>query len=207
MLTGIGGQGIQLAAQVLARAATLEGRHVMYLGTYGGTMRGGSTDSVVVVADRPIVAPPIVSKIGSALAMHHAFWGPIDAKLRPDALLVVNSGVFEGAASREQVTRVDVAATELATGIGNPLAGSMVLLAAYVSMTGILRLESLIEAMRESIPSYRQQHIEANEQALRLGHRSVTPGALPRPRGAGWQDSARAGAAAGVAEPAGEAAT
>src|SRR5690606_41928167 len=42
MWTGIGGQGVQLAATILARAATLEGREVMSLGTYGGTMRGGN---------------------------------------------------------------------------------------------------------------------------------------------------------------------
>ena len=62
LITGIGGQGVQLAAQVLARAATLEGREVMYLGLYGGMMRGGNTDSTVVVADAPILAPPVVSQ-------------------------------------------------------------------------------------------------------------------------------------------------
>ena len=51
MLTGIGGQGVQLAAQVLARAATLEGREVMLFGSYGGMMRGGNTDATLVVAD------------------------------------------------------------------------------------------------------------------------------------------------------------
>ena len=63
LITGIGGQGVQLAAQVLARAATLEGREVMYLGLYGGMMRGGNTDSTVVVADAPIIAPPVVSRV------------------------------------------------------------------------------------------------------------------------------------------------
>jgi hypothetical protein len=32
--TGIGGQGVQLAAQVLARAATLEGRYAQSFGIY-----------------------------------------------------------------------------------------------------------------------------------------------------------------------------
>jgi Pyruvate/2-oxoacid:ferredoxin oxidoreductase gamma subunit len=44
LLTGIGGQGIQLAAQVLARAAVASGLEVMLFGSYGGTMRGGPTD-------------------------------------------------------------------------------------------------------------------------------------------------------------------
>ena len=74
LITGIGGQGVQLAAQVLARAATLEGREVMYLGLYGGMMRGGNTDSTVVVADAPILAPPVVSRAWAAIAMHDDYW-------------------------------------------------------------------------------------------------------------------------------------
>ena len=70
ILTGVGGQGVQLAAQVLARAAVVEGRFVMLLGTYGGTMRGGNTDSTLVVADEPITAPPIVSRVWAVVAMH-----------------------------------------------------------------------------------------------------------------------------------------
>ena len=45
LFTGIGGQGVQLAAKVLALAATRDDREVMSLGTYGGTMRGGKTDA------------------------------------------------------------------------------------------------------------------------------------------------------------------
>src|SRR5258708_40356121 len=83
LITGIGGQGVQLAAQVLARAAALEGRSVMLLGLYGGMMRGGNTDSTVVIGDGPIEAPPVVPKAWSAIAMHDEYWAPLEPKLRP----------------------------------------------------------------------------------------------------------------------------
>ena len=66
-MTGIGGQGIQLAAAVLARAAVLEGREVQVFGSYGGMMRGGPTESTLVVADGPIEAPPTAGSTWSAL--------------------------------------------------------------------------------------------------------------------------------------------
>ena len=88
LLTGIGGQGVQLAATILARAATREGRCVMTLGTYGGSMRGGNTDSTVIVADRPISSPPIVSRAWSAIGAHPQRVAGVRAKLRPDAIAV-----------------------------------------------------------------------------------------------------------------------
>ena len=168
LITGIGGQGIQLAAQVLARAATLEGRNVMYLGLYGGMMRGGNTDSTVVVADGPIAAPPVVSHSWSAIAMHDEYWEPIEPKLRPGGLVLVNDATFTTEITAP-VTVLRVPATNVAADLGNPLGGSMVMLAAYAALTGIVERDALVEGMRESIPSYRTQHIESNERALLAG--------------------------------------
>lgn len=168
LITGIGGQGVQLAAQVLARAGALEGRSVMYLGLYGGMMRGGNTDSTVVIGDGPIEAPPVVSKAWSSIAMHDQYWAPIETKLRPDGLVLVNDATFT-THIHAAVTVIRVPATTVATDLGNPLGGAMVMLAAYAATTGIVELASLVDAMRESIPPYRTQHIEANEQALRAG--------------------------------------
>jgi Pyruvate/2-oxoacid:ferredoxin oxidoreductase gamma subunit len=184
LITGIGGQGVQLSAQVLARAAALEGRNVMYLGLYGGMMRGGNTDSTVVIGDGPIEAPPVVSKAWSSIAMHDEFWAPLEPKLRPDALVLVNDATFT-TEIQAPVTVIRVPATNVATDLGNPLGGSMVMLGAYAGTTGIVALDALIEAMRESIPPYRTQHIEANETALRAGWDLLPADAHPA-----WERSA-----------------
>ena len=176
MLTGIGGQSVQLAAQVLARAAVEEGRHVTTLGTYGGTMRGGNTDSTVIVGDEPIGSPPIVATTWSALVMHHQFWEPLRAKLRLDSVVVVNASLFRADPDRDVY---EVEATRIATELGNPLAASMVLLGAFASLTGLLGREALVSAMRASIPSYRQQHVASNERAIAAGFDQLPAGAAP----------------------------
>ncbi len=185
MLTGIGGQSVQLAARILARAATLEERHVMLLGSYGGTMRGGNTDATLLVADEPISAPPIVARTGSALAMHHAFWEPLRKKLRPRAVVILNSTLFEGAVDREAQCVFDVPATRIATELGNPLAGALVLIGAYAGLTDLVGVDSLVRAMRESVPAYRRQHVADNEKALRAGFASLEANAAPAWRDAG----------------------
>jgi Pyruvate/2-oxoacid:ferredoxin oxidoreductase gamma subunit len=168
LMTGIGGQGVQLAAQVLARAATLEGREVMYLGVYGGMMRGGNTDSTVVVADAPITTPPIVSSAWVAIAMHDDYWSLLEPKLRPRAIVLVNGTTFT-ADVRPDVTVHRVPATAVAADLGNSMGGSMVMLGALASATGIVHVDALVDAMRASVPPYRTQHIAANERALRAG--------------------------------------
>jgi 2-oxoglutarate ferredoxin oxidoreductase subunit gamma len=169
LLTGIGGQGVQLAAQVLARAAVLESRHVLLFGVYGGAMRGMNTDGTVVVGDEPIHSPPLLSRAWSAIAMHDRYWGPVAPKIRGGGVVVVNDSTFGADLSELLARSFRVPATEVAAEIGNELAGSMVILGAYAAVTGLVTIDGLHAGMRQSVPAYRRQHIELNERALTAG--------------------------------------
>ena len=169
MFTGIGGQGVQLGAQILGLAATREDRHVMLFGTYGGSMRGGNTDSTLVVADAPISSPPIVSTTWAAVSMHHQYWEPMRRKLTAGSVVFLNSTLFEEEFDRIDLQVIEVPATELATEIGTPLAGSMAMVGAVAAATSIVGIDSLVQAMEESLPGYRKQHAADNEKALRAG--------------------------------------
>ncbi len=173
LMTGIGGQGVQLAAQVLARAAVLDGRHVLLFGVYGGAMRGMNTDATVVVADAPVQAPPLLSRAWSAIAMHDRYWGPVAPKVRDAELVVVNDATFHASIADLRGLVRRVRASELAADAGNDLAASMVILGAYVGLTGIVSFDALLGGMRESVPSYRRQHEAVNEAALRAGLHAV----------------------------------
>lgn len=170
LVTGIGGQGVQLATQVLARALTLENRYVMSLGTYGGTMRGGNTDASLVYADRPISSPPIVASAWSGLAMHHRFWESARIRLRPGAILLVNAPIFDPEIDLSGFSPFPVPAVEIATAQGSPLAAAMVMVGAYAGLTGAVGIDALESAMEQSLPSYRRKLLDVNVAALRAGH-------------------------------------
>jgi Pyruvate/2-oxoacid:ferredoxin oxidoreductase gamma subunit len=174
LLTGIGGQGVQLAAQVLARAALADGRHVQMFGSYGGMMRGGNTEATVIVADGPIEAPPTVTDAWSALVMHHEHYAATERRLRPGAVVLLNGTVFEGSPDRQRYLVVDIPATELAvSATGQAMAASMVLLGAYAAVTGLVSAAALEQAVAASLPSYRSHHVEANRAGLRAGRHAV----------------------------------
>jgi Pyruvate/2-oxoacid:ferredoxin oxidoreductase gamma subunit len=185
LVTGIGGQGVQLATQVLARALTFEGRYVMSLGTYGGTMRGGNTDASLVYADRPISAPPIVASAWSGLLMHHLFWGGTHVRLRPRAVLVVNVPIFDPAIDLSKYQAHAVPAVEIATANGSPLAAAMVMIGAYAGLTGAVGIEALNAAMEQSLPSYRRKLLDTNVAALKAGYAHV-----PANRHPAWDEMA-----------------
>jgi Pyruvate/2-oxoacid:ferredoxin oxidoreductase gamma subunit len=170
--SGIGGQGVQLAARTLAVAALRSGLHVLVFGSYGGEMRGGSTDATVVVGRTPLTTPPIVDEAWAALMMHHHGWDKVKPKLRPGALALIDDSVFRGEADHDGPL-LEVPATNLASEAGMKRAGSMVALGALVGATDIVSLESLKAAAMEVLPPYRAAFAEANAQALELGYRQI----------------------------------
>jgi Pyruvate/2-oxoacid:ferredoxin oxidoreductase gamma subunit len=174
-MCGIGGQGVQLCAQVLARAAVAEGREVQLFGSYGGMMRGGNTEATLIVADGPIESPPTVSSTWSAMVLHHEHSDTVLRRLRPGALVLLNTSVFEAEVDWSPYELVGVEATALATASTGVQTAAMVLLGAYGAVTDMVGLASLKEALAEALPSYRAQHLERNAAALELGWEAVGP--------------------------------
>jgi 2-oxoglutarate ferredoxin oxidoreductase subunit gamma len=172
LLSGIGGQGVQLAARSLAQAAMREGRRVLMFGTYGGMMRGGDTDATVVIGQDSLLTPPVVDYVWAVIAMHHLSWPTVSGKLRGDGFLLLNDKVFQ-AETHHKGPSFSLAATGIATEAGMQQGGSMVALGAFCAATNIVRLETLFDIAEEVLPPYRRQFAEGNRKAMQLGHDAV----------------------------------
>lgn len=168
--TGIGGQGVQLVGQVLARAAAHDGRNAQLFQSYGGLMRGGNTEATVVIDDHPVVAPPVAGRTWSAVAMHPAHWPVVRDRLEPTGLVVANTSVLTDADLADTDAEVvPVAATAVAVDLGDIVLASMVALGALVAVTGLVSADALEAGLAEALPPYRQDRRAANVGALRAG--------------------------------------
>jgi Pyruvate/2-oxoacid:ferredoxin oxidoreductase gamma subunit len=145
----------------------------MLFGNYGGMMRGGNTDATLVFGDGPLETPPTIANAWSAIVMHHEYWDPLRRRLADGALVMVNSTVFEGTVDGSAVALIEVPATAMAVDVGNIQAATMVMTGAYAAVTGLVRLDSLTDAVQQSLPSYRSQHVALNVSALTVGFESV----------------------------------
>jgi 2-oxoacid:acceptor oxidoreductase gamma subunit (pyruvate/2-ketoisovalerate family) len=168
IFTGIGGQGIQLMAKVLAQAAISEGKHVMLFGVYSGAMRGSPSESTLVIGDEEIQAPPIVAHCWSVVAMHPQSLAAVAIKLRTDVLLFVNETLVQENPLAE-VAILSVPATRLAEQAGNIMGTGMILLGAFVAHTQLVAIESLVTAMRAALPPHRSRMADANAALLQRG--------------------------------------
>jgi Pyruvate/2-oxoacid:ferredoxin oxidoreductase gamma subunit len=185
LLTGIGGQGVQLAARTLAVAAVKCDLEVMVFGDYGGLMRGGNTDATIVIGDDPLRSPPTVAWASMALVMHHEYWPGVRDRLVPGSVVIIDRSVFKGEIGLSDV--IEVEATAVASEMGNSRGGSMVALGALAAATGLVDLAHLSEAAFEVLPPYRAEHAQANADALAAGF-----GLIEQPAASLWPTTALA---------------
>ncbi len=179
LFTGVGGQGVQIASKTLATAAIAEGREVMLVPRYGGGMRGGMTNAEVTIGTGELRALPLATSAWSAYVMDPSYWPTIRPSLAPGAVVVVNSSLFGGEVDVERAQVFGIPASEVAAGLGSPMSAGFVLLGAFVALTGLVSLEGALLAMRQLVPAYRTQHLEANDRAIRAGADQVPALAAP----------------------------
>jgi len=173
LLTGVGGQGVQLAAKMLAQAGMLDGHEVMQFSMFSGTMRGGSSECTVVVADGPVQAPPVVPHAWAAIAMHPTTLGSIDAKLRPGGAVLYNQSLIASPPSRPDCEWFGVDAADIAAKHENPQGQSLVALGAFATLTAVVELGTLRESLTELLPPYRHHTLARNAACLAAGAEAV----------------------------------
>lgn len=190
MLTGVGGQGTILAADVLAKVASASGLDVKLSEVHGMAQRGGSVDTVVRFGEQ--VFSPLTDPGG---ADHLVAFELIEAArklewVKPTGRLLVNTRTIDplpvliGAAPSPQGLEARLArenaifldAEELACEAGSPKSANVVLLGA-LSM-GLDFAEDLWqETIGARVPP---KTVDVNLRAFELGRRACEKGECMR---------------------------
>ncbi len=177
-LSGIGGQGLVLAGEILALALMRIGMRAALSRSYEPTSRGGLSRSDVV-AGRGGVEYPLASALDELLILDQFAAGASTDLLRPGALVLVDEGrVTDPPDGDFRLERLPLA--ETARGAGNPRAANIVALGAMSALGGAYPLEALAEAVRERTPErFRERNLEALASGHALAARAAGPHAVP----------------------------
>ena len=176
--SGSGGQGLITAAVVFAEAVGVyDGKYVCQTQSYGPEARGGKSKAEVVISSMPIDYPKAL-ELDLLLAMNQAACDAYFYDLKPNGLLVVDSGLVE----QHPTSRIiAIPFTRIAKEeIGRELVANMVALGAIGLLSGRIDLGNLERALLARVPKGTE---EMNSKALQCGieeARKVNLDDLPR---------------------------
>jgi 2-oxoacid:acceptor oxidoreductase gamma subunit (pyruvate/2-ketoisovalerate family) len=166
---GRGGQGAVVASEILGRAFFLEGKYPQSFSVFGGERRGAPVMGYLRVDNEPILlkceikCPDHEIIFDFSLTEDHTFL----EKLKPEGIILINThleiDVFKELRSFK-LGLINAGPIARSAGLGSTL--NTTLLGAYVRLTGLVKMETMVEAVRRMVPS----KIEANIRALQQGY-------------------------------------
>ena len=171
--SGFGGQGVMSMGQLLAYAGMLENKEVSWLPSYGPEMRGGTANCSVIVSSSLIGSPVITNDATCAIVMNKPSLIKFEKNILPGGKLLINSSLIEDKATRDDVEVYYVNANEIAAECGTDKAANMVMLGAYLELTGVVSMDSVKQAFLKVFGERKAHLLPLNEKALQKGAEAV----------------------------------
>jgi pyruvate ferredoxin oxidoreductase gamma subunit len=158
---GRGGQGVVSGAEMLSVAAFLEGRHAQAFPSFGSERMGAPVMAFCRIDDRAIRLREPVTAPDALIVQDTTLLHQVDLfnGLRPEGIVLFNAkrgadalGLADlGAAARGWRIHTCPASELAQQHVGRPVP-NVPLLASFAALTGLIRLESVISAIRDKFP-------------------------------------------------------
>ena len=168
MIAGFGGQGVMAIGKTLAEAGMKEGKDVSWLPSYGPEMRGGTANCCVVISSEPIICP-IVLEPTELIAMNLPSLLKFEPTVVPNGTVFVNSSIIQEKVQRTDLRAIYVPCLESAQELGNLKVANMVMLGAMIERTGVISIDSAMEALKATFGPKKEHLLPINRQAMEAG--------------------------------------
>lgn len=173
IFSGFGGQGVLSMGKLLAYAAMKEGKEISWMPSYGPEMRGGTANCIVNISDDPI-SSPVVTEYDVAVVLNLPSLKKFEPRVKKGGLLIWESSTIKEGPTRDDIECVALPAIDMASNeLKNVKVMNMLVLGSLVKLKGIVKSETLLEALKETLPQRYHHLIPLNEEAIQLGMKSV----------------------------------
>jgi 2-oxoacid:acceptor oxidoreductase gamma subunit (pyruvate/2-ketoisovalerate family) len=182
-LHGRGGQGTVIASKLLAVALFLEGRQVQSFPMFGVERRGAPVTAFLRLDDAPILLRCEISAPDELIVLDATLVGATDvtAGLKPGGDILINSPLspedFPLLSARFRVSTVDATGIAIRRGLGSPTQPivNTAILGAFSTDSGLVRLSTVVDAIREEVPMQIEANIAAATEASLAVRRMNAP--------------------------------
>ena len=166
VFSGSGGQGVITAAIILAEAAVLYEKLIAVQSqSYGPEARGGATRSDIIISDSKINYPKVIQPNVLVCLTQEAYnkFYPI---VRPGGLLITDTRYVKTQRKADAVQKELPMYQTVMEKIGKPIVFNICMLGVVISMTQLLKPESIMKVLKTRIPL---GFLEMNRQSLDIG--------------------------------------
>lgn len=172
IIAGFGGQGVLSMGRLIAYAGMIEGKEVSWMPSYGPEMRGGTANCIVIVSNSRI-SSPIITKFDTAILLNQPSVDKFEKAVKPGGLLIYEQSTVIHPPTRTDIEIIGISAIEEADKLQAKQIANMIMAGAFLEKRPILKIETLIEALKKALPPRRHNLIPLNEQALNRGRELV----------------------------------
>lgn len=168
VLAGFGGQGVLFAGKLIAYAGLLEEREVSWLPSYGPEMRGGTANCSVCLSDDPIGSPLVLSP-DVLIAMNQPSFDKFEGALHEGSIVIADTTMVHRIPEIEGVKICAIPATAMAEEAGFKGLANVICVGKLFAETDFCTEEKLYESVDHCVSARKQNMIDANKQALKVG--------------------------------------
>jgi len=167
IIAGFGGQGVLSMGKILAYSGIMQGMEVSWMPSYGPEMRGGTANVTVILSDEP-VSSPILSRYDTAIILNQQSMDKFEPMVKPGGILLYDSNGITRHPQRADIAIYCVEAAVEAAKI-DPRIFNMIVLGGYLAVRPILKLDNVLEGLKQSLPERHHRLIPLNRQAISAG--------------------------------------
>ncbi|MBK8521061.1 MAG: 2-oxoacid:acceptor oxidoreductase family protein [Ferruginibacter sp.] len=168
IVAGFGGQGVLSLGMTLAYAGMVEGKEISWMPSYGPEMRGGTANCITIIADNKI-SSPIISLFDSAIVLNQPSMDKFAPRIKPGGLLLYESGNIFKPSTRTDIDIIGIPASTEALLMKNAKIMNMIILGAYLQLKPVVKIASILEALKKVLPEKYHGLLPINQQALEKG--------------------------------------
>ena len=168
IIAGFGGQGVLSMGKILAYSGLMENKEVSWMPAYGPEQRGGTANVTVIVSDKRI-SSPILSQYDTAIILNQPSLEKFESKVKPGGVLMYDGYGITNPPTRTDIQIYCIDAMDAAAEMGNAKAFNMIVLGGLLKLHPIVSIESVVKALRKTLPERHHHLIPMNEEAIRKG--------------------------------------
>ncbi|MDD3766753.1 MAG: 2-oxoacid:acceptor oxidoreductase family protein [Eubacteriales bacterium] len=168
LIAGFGGQGILFGGKALAYLGMVNNLEVSWLPSYGPEMRGGTANCHVIISDKPIGSPIVVSPT-DLIVMNLPSFEKFKKNVAKGGNIFADSSLIDKVWSRKGINKYDIPATQMASEMGNSKLANMILLGKMLSTMDSVFMETIKKALEMSIPPSKMHLLDINLKAIEAG--------------------------------------